>query len=341
MLANSATKTTVMDGTQLDFSKIIFGKPKPHAAGGKIIGMLNSDTGRNLIFRAPWLFNWGAREGKTKDGEPNGKYTTSIQFPNTDFPNEKADALLGQMRQLEDFVKNYACANSVAWFGKEMSKELVEHSFSPMLKHPNHKGTQNINFDAPPTLSLKIPMFKGKYVTKVIDSETMTELFDPEKVTEDTSDTPMDYITRGELCPLIESGAIWIINKSVYITWNLIQAAVKPMSAGNGSIGTDWIEGAVSSTMKTGLSNKDVQACTMIADSEDEDEPAPAPAPHVQVKKEKEKEIVSPPETKEIPSAAETKVEAKKRSADEDTETPAVVAKKPKILKKAKPTTTA
>ena len=342
MSAKKEAKTVVTeipDGRNLDLSKIIFGKVKPHAMGGKIIPVLNVDTGRDYGFTIPLMTTWGSQEGKTDAGAPNGKFSTSLQFPDETYPNANASKVQAEMVRFEAFVKDYFLEHSVDMFGKEIkSMETIDNLFGAMLKQPNKKGTKIPDFDRPPTMTVKIPRWKNGYITEVFDYETNEQLFDPKKA--DELATPMDFIpveTRTEMALMVESGSIWIISNKVFITWNMRHAVVKQGNA-SAAPSTSWM------AKETG--HADAKPLTMVDDSDDEGDKAESET------------VASTPAAVEAPAAAAEEapvvaaaapaIPKKRKVEDPSTSTAAAAAaaavteekpavKKPKLVKKKAP----
>jgi hypothetical protein len=310
---------SILDGCNLDFSKITFGKPKPHAAGGKIIPMIHVDTNRDLQFTAPLMFTWGASESiDIKTQLPNGKWSTQLQAPGAEYPNQKASSFFDNMGKLEKMVHEHALVHSQEWLGKETKlMEVVENAFGPMVKYPKFKGTDTVNYDGPPTLSLKIPLHKKGYITEVWDYDSREKLFDPKAAEEGT--TPMQYIGRTQMSSLIQSGAIWVIGKQIYITFNLLKGVIKPPSGAQVVEGTDWMHDDEEESK--GAKKEPASASVALVDDSDGEGDAPAPAP-----------VPTP-----APAPAPVVAAPAKRPAAEVTdgdEKPAVAVKKPKLVKK-------
>jgi hypothetical protein len=79
---------------------------------------------------------------------------------------------LEQMKLVEQKIKQDAMTYSKEWFGKEIkSMDVMDEKISPMLKYPKIKGTEERNLEEPPSLSLKLPCWKGVWQTSVFDED--------------------------------------------------------------------------------------------------------------------------------------------------------------------------
>lgn len=221
---------SIIDGTQIDTSVISYSAPKAHASGGKVVNVYNKISRESLTIASPLILTWGAQEGKDTAGNPTGKYTMSLQFPNTEYPNADCDAFLKNIRALEQKIKADAMANSKEWFGKTItSTEVMDEKFNVMLRHPKIKGTQEPDVNKSPTLTVKIPCWNKVWKSEIYDEEG-DPLFVSGKVNSHMS--PLDFLKpKSHVIALIQCGGLWFINGKVSITWNLKQAVVQKPKA--------------------------------------------------------------------------------------------------------------
>jgi len=173
---------------------------------------------------------WGAQEGVDTAKKPTGKYTMSLQFPNADFPNPDCEAFLRSMRALEAKIKADALVNSKEWFGKVITNpEIIDEKFNVMLRHPKFKGTDEPDVSKAPTLTVKVPCWKGVWKSEIYDEDG-----EPLYVNGKTSGsvTPLDFLKpKTHVICLIQCGGIWFVNGKFSITWNLKQAIVQKPKA--------------------------------------------------------------------------------------------------------------
>jgi hypothetical protein len=319
---------SIVDGTNIDTSIFSYSKPKVHESGGKVVNLYNKHFKESLTISTPLILTWGAQEGQEQGTKkPTGKFTMSLQFPTPDYTNPDLDGFLKSMKALEDQVKRDAMANSLEWFGKEYkSMDVIDEKFNVMLRHPKIKGTERLDLDKPPTLTVKIPCWNGVWKPEIYDEEG-EPLFVNGKVNSHL--TPLEYLKpKTHVICLIQCGGLWFVNGKVSITWNLKQAIVqKPKASMEGKcfLKPKAEDKEKLKTLPSGDSDvEDGHTATLVSDSDDDDDdahsshsvpvppPAPAPVP------------VPPPAPVPTPAPvveveAEVKPKAKK-----------IVAKKPK-----------
>ena len=278
----------IIDGTNIDLSVFSYSAPKPNPAGGKVVNLYNKHAKESLTLAAPLMGAWSAQEGKTDKGEPNGKYTMSLQFSKGDYATPETNKFLEQLKLLENKVKEDALVYSRDWFGKEIKNmEVMEEKFNSMLKYPKIKNSEVKNYDAPPTLTLKLPCWKDVWQTSVFD-EDYNQLYVKGK--SEVGVTPLDFLKSTSKAPiqvicLIQAGGIWIANGKASITWNLKQVIVrKPKTS---AISDDTCFLTVKSTDRevlkslpeTEMDHNDHSVSAMVEDSDDEEYSLPPPAP--------------------------------------------------------------
>ena len=219
---------SIVDGTNIDTSVFSYSAPKAHASGGKFVNLFNKHFNESLTISTPLMLTWGAQEGHEQaTGKATGKWTAALQFPSKEYTNPDAEACLRSMRNLEQKVKEDAMTNSMDWFGKEIkSFEVIEEKFNVMLRHPKKaKGSPIMDTTKPPTLTVKIPQWKGVWKPEIYD-EDGEPLYINGKVNSHLS--PLDYLKpMTHVICLLQCGGLWFVNGKVSITWNLKQAIVQ------------------------------------------------------------------------------------------------------------------
>jgi len=218
--------SAIIDGTNIDTSLFSYSAPKAHASGGKVVNLYNKNSRESLTIATPLILTWGAQEGKDTAGNSTGKWTMSLQFPNTEYPNADCEAFLASMKGLEAKVKADAMTYSKEWFGKTItSTEVMDEKFNILLRHPKIKGSQEPDLSKSPTLTVKIPCWNGVWKSEIYD-EDGNPLFVSGKVNGHLS--PLEFVKpKTHVIALIQCGGLWFINGKVSITWNLKQAIVQ------------------------------------------------------------------------------------------------------------------
>jgi hypothetical protein len=307
----------IIDGTNINTEVFSYSAPKAHESGGKVVNVYNKYFKESLTLSTPLILTWGAQEGVDTAKKPTGKYTMSLQFPNADFPNPDCQAFLNSMRALEAKIKADALANSKEWFGKVITNpEIIDEKFNVMLRHPKFKGTDEADVSKAPTLTVKVPCWKGVWKSEIYDEDG-----EPLYVNGKTSSSlsPLDFLKpKTHVICLIQCGGIWFVNGKFSITWNLKQAIVQKPKAS--------MEGQCFIKLKTADKEKlkalppvehddvdpDGAVATIVEDS-DEEEEAPAPKTVFTAPAVVEKPVVV--ETAKVEEPAKKKIVRKKTDA--------------------------
>ena len=294
----------IIDGTNIDTNAFSYSAPKAHESGGKVVNVYNKYFKESLTISTPLILTWGAQEGMDQAKKPTGKFTMSLQFPNSDYPNADCEAFLRSMRALEAKVKADAIVNSKEWFGKVITNpEIIDEKFNIMLRHPKFKGTDEPDNSKAPTLTVKVPCWKGVWKSEIYDEEG-----EPLYVGGKTSGlvTPLDFLKpKTHVICLLQCGGIWFVNGKFSITWNLKQAIVqKPKASMEGQCFIK-LKSADKEKLKAlpPVEHDDIDpegAVATIVDDSDDDTPAPAPSPAPVVKEEPKVEEVKVAEKKKI-----------------------------------------
>lgn len=276
----------IIDGTNINTSVFSYSAPKAHASGGKVVNLYNKNVKESLTLSTPLILTWGAQEGKDTQGNFTGKWTMSLQFPNSDYSTPDAENFLKSMRALESKVKADAMTYSKEWFGKNItSAEVMDEKFNVMLRHPKkEKGSAELDESKPPTLTVKIPCWKGIWQSEIYDEEG-NPLFLKGKSPSHLS--PLDFLKpKTHVICLIQCGGLWFVNGKVSITWNLKQAIVQKPKTSSIAEGTCFLRPKASDVQKLKSlppPDDDVDpdgavSSTIVDDSDDEEREIPASA---------------------------------------------------------------
>jgi len=278
----------IIDGTNIDTNVFSYSAPKANPSGGKVVNLYNKNFKESLTISTPLMLTWGAQEGKDSQGNHTGKYTMSLQFPNAEYSNADAEAFLKSMRALEAKVKADALTYSKEWFGKTItSADVMDEKFNVMLKHPKvSKDSAELDYNKPPTLSVKVPCWKGVWQSEIYDEEG-EPLFLKGKSAAHLS--PLDFLkSKTHVICLIQCGGLWFVNGKVSVTWNLKQAIVQKPKTSSIVEGTCFLRPKPADKEKLkslpppedDIDPDGVVASTIVDDSDDERElPPPVPTP--------------------------------------------------------------
>ena len=218
---------SIIDGTAIDTSVFSYSAIKANPTGGKVVNLYNKNFRESLTISTPLLLTWGAQEGKDQQKNPTGKWSMSLQFPNTDYPNPDGEAFLDSMKALEKKVMEDAMANSKDWFGKEIkSMEVMAEKFNTMIRYPAlEKGKEERDYSKAPTLTVKLPCWKDVWQSEIYDEDGNPLFLKPDNK---EGKTPLPFLApKTHVICLIQCGGLWFVNGKVSITWNLKQAIVQ------------------------------------------------------------------------------------------------------------------
>ena len=199
-------------------SNMLYTKPKANNAGGKSVGILNTLSRKALYLQTPLMMCWGANEYDN----PGGKsYDMCLQFPREEFSNPATQQFLKVMTEFETKIKADARANSRDWLGKgNMSEDVIEALFSPMLKYPKDAQGEP-DKSRSPTLKVKLPLWSGEYKFDLFDTQNNKLL--------ENGATPTTQIPKGsEVACILICGGVWFANGKFGVTWKAYQIVVKP-----------------------------------------------------------------------------------------------------------------
>lgn len=208
-----------------DTSMSRYMQPKVNDRGGKAINIISTQSNRSLHLSTPLMMTWGISDFvDEKTGESDGKFSMSLNFPNADYSNAPAEEFLTKMKNFDKQIIDDAVKNSEAWFGEELSREIIQHAYSSSVKYSNIKGTKKPDLTKPPSIRAKVPCYNGKWGVEIYDTRS-NRIFpcDNENM------TPIDFIPKkSNVAAIIQCGGLWAVAGKWGITWKLVQCVVKP-----------------------------------------------------------------------------------------------------------------
>jgi hypothetical protein len=215
----------VISVDQWNTSGIRYMQPKVNDRGGKSINIISTQSNRALHLSTPLMMTWGISDyTDEKTGESDGKFTISLNFPNDQYKTDATYQFLKKLKEFENQILDDAVKNSEAWFGDELSRDVVKHNFFPFLKYSKDKNTKKIDLTKPPAIRAKVPNYDGRWAIEIYD--TNQKLIFP---CDNDRMTPQDFITKlSKVACVIQCGGLWFGGKGWGITWKLNQCVVKP-----------------------------------------------------------------------------------------------------------------
>lgn len=220
----SSAKPIVLTVADWNTSANKYMPPKVNERGGKSISLVSKQTNRSLHLSTPLLMTWGVADFVDEKGESDGKYSMSLNFPNSEYANPATNTFLQKLKDFENQILDDAVTNSELWWGEEMSREVAKHTFFPFIKYSKNKDTKKIDLSKPPSIRAKVPYYNGKWAVEIYD--TKSNMIFP---CENDNLTPVDFIPKmSSVACVLQCGGIWIGGKGWGLTWKLIQCVVKP-----------------------------------------------------------------------------------------------------------------
>ena len=205
-------------------SSVKYMQPKVNDRGGKSINIVSKQTNRSLHISTPLMMTWGIADFVDEKGESDGKFSMSLNFPNSEYSTKATNDFLQKLKDFENQILDDAVTNSELWWGEEMSREVAKHTFFPFLKYSKNKDTKKIDLSKPPSIRAKVPNYNGKWGVEIYD--TQSNLLFP---CDNQNVTPLDFVPKqSNVACVLQCGGIWIGGKGWGLTWKLIQCIVKP-----------------------------------------------------------------------------------------------------------------
>ena len=305
---------TILSGSAFNVNTdYVYTKPKLNANNGKSIGILNKHNMKSLYVSTPLMLTWGVNEW-SDDKTGKKSFDLALQFPSEE--NSECTAFLKNMQELEMRIKSDVITNCKEWLGKpKMSSDAVDALWSPMLKYPKDKASDEFDYSRAPTLKVKIQYWENTFKNVELYNESGTLVFP-----NDDNMSISDFIVKGSsVATIIQCGGIWVANGKFGVTWKLFQAVVKPRTT-------------LSGKCHIVLSDKDKEKLVApLDDDDDDDEPVKMVSSVTEVPDSDDDEPVVKEEPKEEPSEEpkeEVKEEVVKQVEVED------APKKKRIVKK-------
>jgi hypothetical protein len=289
---------TIVSGSAFNVNTdYVYTKPKLNANNGKSIGILNKHNMKSLYISTPLMLTWGVNEW-SDDKTGKKTYDLALQFPNEE--NSECSAFLKNMQELEMRIKGDVITNCKEWLGKpKMSSDAVEALWSPMLKYPKDKASDEFDYSRAPSLKVKIQYWENVFKNVELYNESGALVFPND------DNTPItDFIVKGSnVATIIQCGGIWVANGKFGVTWKLFQAVVKPRTT-------------LSGKCHIVLSEKDKEKLVSPVDDDNDDEPEKMVSSVTEVPDSDDEEVVVSKvkdEVKEEPKQVEVEDAPKKK----------------------------
>jgi len=205
----TSTMAPIYTAKTFDATAIHFGPVEKNKMGGKFIPLTNEHGAKTKVtLQFPTMhMPFGISGYREKPEDEPTSYSADLSFRGLD-ENQNVKTILDKMNALDQHLIDAAHANSVAWFGKQKSRELLEDTYRKLTKvDPSGKYA---------------PMLKAK-ITMLGDKPNV-QIFDTDKTPIGIEDVP-----RGSTVKVIaEIASVWQVGAGTLwgVTWRAVQILV-------------------------------------------------------------------------------------------------------------------
>lgn len=202
-----ASTNSIILYSNFDTTLINFDPVSKNKNGGKMCYMSYGPSKKRIYVQTP--ANLACPFGISKyEDVKTGEVSYSLDATFRDMDSDpKMKLFHDKMDELNERILTEAVKNSGEWFGKPMSKDVIQEFYRNIIKLPKDPSKYA------PILKIKIPMSNG---------QPNVDIF-----SEDKEKVDIQYVTKGStLRCIMELKAIWFINKNFGVTWQLVQAGV-------------------------------------------------------------------------------------------------------------------
>jgi hypothetical protein len=212
LFINASTPNSIVPAVNL-------GEPKTNASGGKNIAVFDKNARTILCFSSPdGITTYGVNTNAFDASKPP-TYDMTLQLNKT----EQSLAFIQNMLDLETHIKEEAFKNSKKWFGKQVSKEVINEFWTPFLRYPKNKDTGDVDYTKSPTLRLKLPFFDNTFKYLEVYNTSNQLVFPKEGA------VLGDLIPKGsEVKCLIRLNGVWLAAGKFGLTAKPIQIITRP-----------------------------------------------------------------------------------------------------------------
>lgn len=185
--------------------KITFDPVKKNALGGNIVYIKYDDKPRMVIQTPTVSAPFGI---STYTDEKTGavKYSLDISFRGIE-NDPKIQEFHNKMAEIDQMLIEQGVSHSKEWFGKKLSKEVIENFYRPLIKPAKDPEKYA------PTMKFKIQTTR--------DGNISVDAYNHEKQKVDI----MESLVPGmKIQGLLECNSVWFVGKNMYgISWRLVQ----------------------------------------------------------------------------------------------------------------------
>jgi hypothetical protein len=190
-----------------DPAAIHFGGVDKNKKGGRVVYLGLGPNGKERIsIQTPaMVMPFGVTPYQDAPGGDIQSYSVDVSFRTADV-DPKVATFQKRVEALDQLLIDTATANSEAWFGKKMTRELVAEFYRKLINDKNPAY--------PPVMKVKV----GVTAT----GEPAAGFYD-----ENREPVSIEYLGTGcTVKMIVEVSSVWFVNKTFGATFRLLQAAV-------------------------------------------------------------------------------------------------------------------
>jgi hypothetical protein len=155
--------------------------------------------------------------GSLKGCDPYGKDRAS--------ESDEVGRFYNLLQDLKERIIQAAVENSIKWFGKKRSEEVIRESFKDLMRLSVDKidGEYVPNGKYPPSVTLKIPVYEGRVNMEIIDQRGNPVYSSPASL--------QGAFPKGSESNLVTTASIYIMAGGGFgVTWRVSHAQVFPQA---------------------------------------------------------------------------------------------------------------
>lgn len=191
------------------------GEMTKNRSGGNQVILMHDNKRRNVLIQTPIVSVPFGLSEFTPDGASEPRYSIDISFKGH-AEDEKVNKFMQVMREMDEHMVELGVQNSVKWFGKPLSKNVIEELYRPLVKASKQPEKYAH------TMKCKIRSIMG-------GKDLRMEAFNKDRT---PLDVVRDFQAGSSVKFILEFSPIWFVNKQFGVTLNIVQMEVSKLPAG-------------------------------------------------------------------------------------------------------------
>ena len=192
----------------LNANEILYEPVKKNALGGNVV-YIKYNSLPKIVLQTPTVSAPFGMSTYTDEKTGAVKYSLDISFRGME-SDPKIQEFHDKMKSIDETLIQEGVSHSKEWFGKKMSKEVIQEFYRPLVKQSKNPEKYA------PTMKIKIPTARDGSVT--------VDAYDTHKNKVDITEAMVSGI---KIQGLLEANSVWFVGKNMYgISWRLIQVKI-------------------------------------------------------------------------------------------------------------------